>query len=146
MNPSAEQNRIAPKSNDLSVAPVHERRMPDTRQSIALPEFALLLQKELEKFKPEFSNEDAQEGNSTRFFDDFMMLLYGQNQMAREISESRPMDYDERHIMHSFHPQITNDAGFRAYLEGKDRRQSTLYMRYQNLYDSPAGTGFKRSF
>jgi len=146
MIPSAEQYRIAPKSNDLSVAPVHERQMPNPQRAVALPEFALLLQKELEKFRTAPSEDEESEGNRTRFFEEYMSLLYSQNRMALEISESKPMGFEERNIQHSFHPLTIKEAGFRAYLQGIDREQSALYMRYQNLYDSPAGKEFKRSF
>lgn len=145
MIPSAEHNRVPPKSNDLSIAPIHDRHMPEAQRSFALPEFALLLQKELEKFRPGLFGQKEQEEERNPFFEEYMTLLYRQNQMAREISENSPMGFKERDIRHSYQTLAIKDARFRAYLHDSDRNGSVLYMRYQNLYDSPAGTWFKQS-
>jgi hypothetical protein len=143
---TAEHNRLVPKTNDLSVAPVQERPILNSQKSIALPEFALLLQKELEKYKSPLSEEDPNTANGGQFFEEFMTLLYSQNRMAREISENKPIDSDIRDIRHGHQTQAINVAGFRAYLQGMDRKEPALYMRYQNLYDSPSGKAFKKSF
>ena len=146
MIPTAEHNRLAPKTDDLSVAPVYERKMPNSDRAVALPEFALLLQKELEKFRPNSSEEEENHGSNRRFFEEYMTLLYGQNRMVREISESKPMNSQMRDMRHTHQSESLGGAGFRAYIQEPDREHRALYHRYQNLYDSPAGTGFERSF